>query len=89
MRENEQTVKIFTLEREHEALLPLIQESFADENIELRFHSKLDTAYDGIFVTQKGFGDIYVFQKDKDKALEILNDILNSSQLEDSDDFPE
>ena len=87
MHENEQTIKIFTLEREHEALLPLIQESFAEENIEIRFHSKLDTAYDGIFVTQKGFGDIYVFQKDRDRALEILNDILSSAHLNDTDTF--
>lgn len=86
MRENEKTIKIFTLEREHEALLPLIQESFAEENIVLRFQSKLDTAYDGIFVTQKGFGDIYVFEKDRDRAVAILNDILSSSHSNEADE---
>ena len=76
MKENEDTVKILTLEREHEAALPLIRKAFEDANIDMHFSSKFDTAYDGIFVTQKGLGDIYVFQKDKERAEEILNDIL-------------
>ena len=86
MRENDETVKIFTLEREHEALLPLIRESFANENIEMHFHSKLDTAYDGIFVTQKGFGDVYVFESDRIQAEQILRDILQDYSEEDSEE---
>ena len=86
MRENEKTIKIFTLERAHEALLPLIRESFASENIELHFQSKLDTAYDGIFVTQKGFGDIFVFESDRERAEEILHDILQDFEASDPED---
>ena len=70
-------IKIFTLEKEHEYLIPLIQETFDKKNISFRIKSKYDTAYDGIFVGQKGVGDIYVFEKDKEKAETILNDILN------------
>jgi hypothetical protein len=76
MKENENTVKILTLEKEHEAILPLLKKAFEDADIAMHFHSKLDSAYDGIFVTQKGLGDIFVFEKDRERAAEILTDIL-------------
>ncbi len=80
MNEEEKIIKIFTLEKEHEYLIPLIQETFDKENIDFRIKSKYDTAYDGIFVTQKGVGDIYVFEKDKDKAESILEDLLKETE---------
>jgi len=80
MHEQEETVKIFTLEREHEAVFPLIEEAFAREGIAMRFQSKFDTAYDGIFVPQKGLGHIYVFKKDRDKALALLKNILKENR---------
>ena len=83
MHENEETVKILTLERKHESLMPLIEEAFSKADIAIHFQSKFDTAYDGIFVTQKGLGDIYVFRKDREKAEEILRDILNREPGED------
>ena len=76
MNDEEKIVKIHTLEKEHEYLIPLIQETFDKENIGFRVKSKYDTAYDGIFVTQKGVGDIFVFENDKERAESILNDIL-------------
>jgi len=82
MRANEETIKIYTLEREHESILPLIKEAFEKENISIRIQSKFDTAYDGIFMNQKGFGDIYVFKKDEERALIILNDILSEYKPE-------
>ena len=57
-----------------------MQETFDKENIGFRIKSKYDTAYDGIFVTQKGVGDIYVFEKDKDKAESILEDLLKETE---------
>lgn len=77
MNDTEKIVKICTLEKQHEYLIPLIQETFDRENISFRVKSKYDTAYDGIFVGQKGVGDIYVFEKDREKAETILNDILS------------
>lgn len=77
MNDDEKIVKICTLEKEHEYLIPLIQETFEEANIGFRVKSKYDTAYDGIFVTQKGVGDIFVFEKDKERAKTILNDILS------------
>ena len=78
MNKEEKIVKIHTLEKEHEYLIPLIQDTFEKENISFRVKSKYDTAYDGIFVGQKGVGDIFVFEKDKEKAIKILNDILGN-----------
>jgi len=82
MLENEETVKIFTLEREHEYLLPLIRETFKEEQIDLHIRSEYDTAYDGVYIGQKGVAHIYVFQKDKERALEILKDIITSDSNE-------
>ncbi len=76
MNDDDKIVKIFTLEKDHEYLIPLIQETFEKENIGIHLRSKYDTAYDGIFVMQKGVGDIYVFERDKIRAEAILNDIL-------------
>jgi len=80
MNDEEKIIKVFTLEKEHEYLIPLIQETFDRENIGFRVKSKYDTAYDGIFVTQKGVGDIYVFERDKIKAESILADILKKTE---------
>jgi len=79
MNDEEKIIKIHTLEKEHEYLIPLIQESFDEANISFRVKSKYDTAFDGLFVTQKGVGDIYVFEKDKEQALLILNDIIRET----------
>jgi hypothetical protein len=76
MNDNEKTVKILTLEKEHEAILPLIAKAFEEADIAMNFNSKFDRAYDGIFITQKGLGDIYVFERDKERAIEILTDIV-------------
>ena len=80
MLENEETVKIFTLERKHEYLLPLLKETFKNEHIALYVRSKYDTAYNGVYIGEKGVADIYVFQKDKEQAERLLRDILSSSE---------
>jgi hypothetical protein len=76
MRDEERDEKIFTLELKHQALIPLIEETFEKEHIQFRLRSKYDRAYDGIYIGQKGLSDIYVFKEDKEKALQILKDIL-------------
>jgi hypothetical protein len=35
-----------------------------------------DSAYDGIFMAQKGYGQVLVDDKDKQRAEEILNETL-------------
>ena len=72
----EKTIKIFTLDKKDETVLPLIEETFKKEGILIEIRSKYDTAYDGLFIGQKGLADIYVLSQDKEKALEILNDLV-------------
>ena len=81
MYEKEKTVCIFTLEKEHESLIPLIEDAFNKEDIAMQIRSKYDTAYDGLFVGQKGIGDLYVFDKDKERAEKILEQILTSNAV--------
>jgi hypothetical protein len=82
MQNSEETIKIFTLEAEHEYLIPLIKETFQRENIELQIRSHYDTAYDGVFLGQKGIADLYVFKKDKAKAIRLLSDLIDSNSLQ-------
>ena len=74
----EETVKIYTLNKEDEVLLPLIKEAFKKEEIPLQIRSKYDTAYDGIFIGQKGLADLYVFEKDEQRAIDLLTEIRES-----------
>jgi hypothetical protein len=83
MNQTEETVKIYTLEKEDEVLLPLIKEAFKKEEIPLQIRSKYDTAYDGIFIGQKGLADLYVFKKDEQRAVDLLAEIKESHQSED------
>ena len=79
MDKADETVKIYTLNREDEVLLPLIKQAFKKEEIPLQIRSKYDTAYDGIFIGQKGLADLYVFTNDKTRAIALLNEILESN----------
>ena len=77
MNNMEKTIKIYTLNKEDETIIPLIEETFKDKNIPIEIRSKYDTAYDGIFIGQKGLADIYVMKRDKEEGLTILQDLLN------------
>ena len=78
----DETVKIYTLNKEDEILLPLLLHAFEKENISLQVRSRHDSAYDGIFIDQKGLADLYVFTKDETRALVVLNEILDSANPE-------
>ena len=80
MNKGDETVKIYTLNKEDEVLIPLVKEAFKKEDIPLQIRSKYDTAYDGIFIGQKGLADLYVFTKDKMRAIVLLNEILESNK---------
>jgi hypothetical protein len=82
MDKAEKTVKIYTLDKEDEVLLPLIKEAFKKEDIPLQIRSKYDTAYDGIFIGQKGLADLYVFEKDEQRSIALMTEIKGSQKLE-------
>lgn len=70
------TVKIGMLEKEHEFLLPLLEETFKEHNIPLQIRSFYDSAYDGMFVGQKGLASLWVFESNKQEAEQLLADLL-------------
>lgn len=69
-------VKVFTLKNQFEA--DIIKSELEKEKITVLIRSFRDTAYDGIYVPQKGWGEVKVPEKDKEKAKEII-DILEKS----------
>lgn len=77
MTDTEKTIKIYTLNKEDETIIPLIEETFRSQNIPIEIRSKYDTAYNGIFIGQKGLADIYVMKRDKQASIAILEDLLN------------
>jgi len=69
-------VKICTIDKKDEMTLPLIEETFKKAGIEIEIRSHYDTAYDGLFVGQKGLASIYVLKEDEEQSRAILNDLL-------------
>ena len=69
----EEFTKIITLENEIEARL---MDSILDErDIPHRMRSYHDTAYDGLFQTQKGWGIISAPASFKEEIMQILGDV--------------
>ena len=63
-------IKIAALENTIEA--QLIGSILSEKNIPHRIRSFHDTAYDGLFQFQKGWGELYAPLKLKDDILEII-----------------
>jgi hypothetical protein len=53
----------------------IISSSLEEENIPYRLRSFHDTAYDGLFQFQKGYGEILAPEKYKTVILEIISNI--------------
>jgi hypothetical protein len=56
----------------------LIGSILAEQDIPYRIQSYHDTAYDGLFQFQKGWGVLYVQIADQHKALDILDDVRST-----------
>lgn len=63
-------ITIYTLKNQIEA--QVIETAFRNAGIKFFIRTFEDTAYNGIFVPQKGFGQVLVDEKDKEKAEEII-----------------
>jgi len=68
--------KVAVVENRFEA--DLISEALRKEGIPCMVRSYQDTAYDGIFVLQKGWGAILVPEADEEKASQIIEDLRRS-----------
>ena len=69
-------VKVFILKNWFEA--DIIKGELEKEGIPVLIRSFRDTAYDGIYIPQKGWGEVRVPEKDKKRAEEII-DILEKA----------
>lgn len=56
----------------------LIRDALTREGISCLVRSYEDTAYDGIYVLQKGWGEILVPEEDEARAEEVLRELRRS-----------
>jgi hypothetical protein len=69
-------VKVATVDNKFEA--DVLTNTLQKECIPVMIRSFHDTAYDGIYIPQKGWGIILVPAEDKDKAEEIIASVKGS-----------
>ncbi len=72
-RSENKSVKVAVLESTLEA--QLIETILNEQNIPHQMRSYHDTAFDGLFQVQKGWGSIYAPLTYKQRILEIIDDI--------------
>jgi len=85
-RDTKTLVKIFTLNNKFEA--DLITRELEKEGITFMIRNFRDTAYNGIYIPQKGWGEVRVPEKDKQRAMELiagLEDDLEAGKMSISD----
>jgi len=73
-------IRLTTLENRFEA--DLITEVLTVEGIGFVLRTYEDTAYDGLFVTQKGYGVLLVNEEDETMALDLVREIRASIEEE-------
>lgn len=85
-RDTKTLVKIFTLNNKFEA--DLITRELEKEGITVMIRNFRDTAYNGIYIPQKGWGEVRVPEKDKQRAMALiagLEDDLEAGKMSISD----
>jgi hypothetical protein len=75
-------VKVETIENQFEA--DVIKNALEKEHIPVMVRSFHDTAYDGIFIPQKGWGLVMVPEEHKARAREIITALKSSFKNDDS-----
>ncbi|MBW1892993.1 MAG: hypothetical protein JRF40_06790 [Deltaproteobacteria bacterium] len=70
-------VKIIVLDSAIEA--QLVESILSEQEIPYRLRSFHDTAYDGLFQVQKGWGEIFAPLSLKQEIVDIVEDIRSSS----------
>ena len=79
----EDYIKIATLENEIEA--GLLESILTERDVPHLMRSYYDTAYDGLFQTQKGWGYVSAPEGYKEEIMEILSDLRKeANSFEDS-----
>lgn len=73
-------IRLTTLENRFEA--DLITEALTVEGIDFILRTYEDTAYDGLFVTQKGYGVLLINEEDETMAMDLVREIRASIEKE-------
>jgi hypothetical protein len=83
----EDFAKIATLENDFEA--QLLDSILTERDIPHMMRSYHDTAYDGLYQTQKGWGHVSAPLSFRDEVLEILSDLRKDAEPPDPSSLPE
>lgn len=70
---SEKWKKIYIIESIFE--MDMIKDALEKEDLEYNIKEHKDTAYDGLFVLQKGYASLYVREKDEELAKSIVKHI--------------
>ena len=82
IRTEPQFIKIAVLENAVEA--QLISSILGQRDIPHRLRSYYDTAYDGLFQVQKGWGKVYAPQSHKQEILQAIKDVRSNHFFSDN-----
>jgi hypothetical protein len=82
IRTEPQFIKIAVLENAVEA--QLISSILGQRDIPHRLRSYYDTAYDGLFQVQKGWGKVYAPQSHKQEILQVIKDVRSNHFFSDN-----
>jgi hypothetical protein len=76
--------KVGTVENRFEG--DRISQALQDAGIPFLIKSFLDTAYDGLYIPQKGWGVVMVPEKDSEEAERLISEIKKTFIKEEDDD---
>ncbi|HMK76241.1 MAG TPA: DUF2007 domain-containing protein [Thermodesulfobacteriota bacterium] len=84
METMDQWVKVGTVENRFEG--DRISQAFEEAGIRFLIKSFLDTAYDGLYILQKGWGVVMVSEKNKEEAERLISEIKKTFAKEEDDE---
>lgn len=71
--ERNRQINVYTIESIFE--MDMIKDALDKDGIPYTVKEHLDTAYDGLFILQKGYASLFVQESDKDRVLAIVKRI--------------
>jgi hypothetical protein len=84
MEAADQWVKVGTVENRFEG--DRISQALEEAGIQFLIKSFLDTAYDGLYIPQKGWGVVMVSEKNKEEAERLISEIKKTFVKEEDDE---
>ncbi len=79
-KNSEEFIRVAILDNNIEA--QIVESILIDENIPHRMQSFHDTAFDGLFQVQKGWGVVYASSSRESEILEIIKNVRSGAQDE-------